>query len=599
MADKCAGCTNKYKFFERPSICPECHRSFCQTCLPYQGKKVKKSQPQVSLEPCVYCKRQKAINKTEEEAILSNFQERFYKKTHTEPPIQSKLRLDLIMNKQTSPALRHEGVKFTSEEDKALEERLRQLKESRKADMSVYTESEMQEKLDALRDKDGEKGSKNITSASDSQTRDNLGMEKTLTEKTDDLLEQAADEVRIEEKLERTNQERDEELMRRFQALKGSDTKSLSQDETRKSPSAANFDIEQLLDDMDAPVIPDENPESLLRDLRSFQLKEEAAALNEIDSKDVQQLLEKAHKLAQQEKEDNGKGDNNPLSSITYPKLTEMKSAEDFGGSDDTLGGSDDSLGGSDDTLLAPNAGDTVRSESPGHEARVAKLLQEEMEEMKMELEKEEKYKKFIQDGSERLAQLRSEDKTDLQNIPEDEIVKSKPKTGTASRDLNFSWSHFGTHASVSQSDTTAARQLGIMSSESESDENFNDEVQNLIARMLEEAELDSRFEASGLSHNYHTDGSSSSKQGENPSNSKLASSSGASGLDVAPHPRIMGGAYGVDELPWCCICNDDASLRCYDCDGDLYCTRCFSEGHKQFGLFDHQYAPIQQPSQN
>lgn len=119
----------------------------------------------------------------------------------------------------------------------------------------------------------------------------------------------------------------------------------------------------------------------------------------------------------------------------------------------------------------------------------------------------------------------------------------------------------------------TAVNVDTIAESDSEDEETA---TKRIIQQLIEENQLDER---SGIKD---------VKSTRNSSKQKETSVKAARTADVTE----------TAELPWCCICNEDATLRCSGCDGDLYCQRCFKEGHDRWDIEEHKTlrysAPVQ-----
>ena len=597
MSERCAGCTNKYKFFEKPTLCPQCQRSFCNSCLP-PPKKGKKSGTQIAQDTCVYCSRKhQQVKESEEKEILETFQERFYKHAYTEPPIQTRVQLDFSKQPRQSE---NAAVKLT-EEDRALIERHKKLKESRRAGEGSFDEDNVRDRLAKLRGESDINDSQHGDSGGGATTGSEGDQGKgTQVEQATDLIEQMKDQVRIEGKLEEFNQERDEELLQRFHALKGKTAES-SPGQLRKSKPPDMTEMQNLLDNMEVQVTVDEDPESLLQDLRAFQSREEKHALSEAQSADVLALVDKARELAREEGqpvplEDGGENLTSGANNISYPPISNLEPGTTTG----------ESKGCSDD--LRPE---------------VTNLMRNMAEEMKQDEVRQKEDLEFTAGVSERLSKLKSQEannarggqRSKFDDIAEDEEVRSKLPTKGSRKSLDFTWSHFGSELShpdksPSTMGPSAARQLGLSLSGSyeEREEDISDEVHTLLKEVMAEAELDKKLDRTGYSHYLDDvkkpdDDNAATKPSQptvKPDSQGEGATGGASvGTTAANYwsGAVGGRGYGFgddDDLPWCCICNEDATIQCFDCDGDLYCTQCFSEGHEQFGLFDHKYGPFE-----
>ena len=135
---------------------------------------------------------------------------------------------------------------------------------------------------------------------------------------------------------------------------------------------------------------------------------------------------------------------------------------------------------------------------------------------------------------------------------------------------------------------------------EGEDGDDFDVEIQRLIAQMVEESKLEEKLETAGISPDEVEQ--QASRRGELRATSAAAAHPQSKGLPQAtalsppPCPTASKISYPVDELPWCCICNDDAAIVCQDCHNDLYCMRCFKHGHEEFAMYSHRYQLYEKP---
>lgn len=123
--------------------------------------------------------------------------------------------------------------------------------------------------------------------------------------------------------------------------------------------------------------------------------------------------------------------------------------------------------------------------------------------------------------------------------------------------------------------------------------ENEEEAAKRIMQRFLEEAKLDEQVGEAisagpdSTSKTSKKTEKSKAKQTKEPKKNTQAEKKAASDDDEYEDP---------DELPFCCICTEDATIRCRDCDMDLYCARCFREGHKELGFTDHRTSPYKAP---
>ncbi|CAG5127003.1 unnamed protein product, partial [Candidula unifasciata] len=151
-----------------------------------------------------------------------------------------------------------------------------------------------------------------------------------------------------------------------------------------------------------------------------------------------------------------------------------------------------------------------------------------------------------------------------------------------------------------SDADNTAqtAGAAGMVDVSDDEDDADKDSAKKIVQQCLDEVKIDAAVEKADNNTELSSKQKHKGKKLKRKENSTSASAElKPSNLEPPSKAELADSDYDdPDELPYCCICTEDATVRCRDCDLDLYCQRCFKGCHEEMEITDHRTVPYTPP---
>ncbi|GFO35436.1 Zinc finger protein [Plakobranchus ocellatus] len=211
-----------------------------------------------------------------------------------------------------------------------------------------------------------------------------------------------------------------------------------------------------------------------------------------------------------------------------------------------------------------------------------------EGESKEKELDMEEMRQLMAQAASELEADARNQ----IAGLEQDERLMKTLRELQAQRELDTAASDGPqgvAGAAVSSNNGGAA----VAVDEDDSDEeNEEAETNRILQRYLEEAKIDEKSKLYDSERKIPNSQKRRKKDQIPADEPKSSSPKGLAKGSITPDSDYD----DSDELPYCCICTEDATIRCRDCDLDLYCARCFRESHQEMDMTDHRTTRYKAP---